>query len=149
MRMHVQCIVLVLAACATTGEAGKGDENLPTAGVGPFRKLDGDEVPGVAPFVLDDRKALFREPAALDDNGATILYAVAKVEREGGDAIVRSRATDGRSFYGTSVDSAHVPKVVLRADQPRAADRLLALELVIGERVRTNWSAQHETHGNE
>src|SRR5439155_12909767 len=34
------------------------------------------------------------------------------------DVIVRSRALDGRAFYGTSADSAHVPPAVLRADQP-------------------------------
>ncbi|HEY8075096.1 MAG TPA: hypothetical protein VIF62_13325, partial [Labilithrix sp.] len=120
LRMHVLCILL--AACATTGTEGKGDENLPTAGVGPFRKLDGTEVPGVAPFVLDDRTLFFREPCALDQNGDTVLFAVAKVN--GKDAIVRSRATDGRSFYGTGSDSGHTPPVVLAADQPWEGDAL-------------------------
>jgi hypothetical protein len=114
VRMYFACILLV--ACATTGEEGKGDENLPTAGVGPFRKLDGEEVPGVAPFVLDDRNVLFREPCALDDNGDMILYAVGRFE--GKDVIVRSRSKDGRAFYGTSVDSGHTVPIVLRADQP-------------------------------
>ena len=55
--------LVVLAACATTGEAGEGDKNLPSAGVGPFRKLEPEEVKGLAPFVLQDEASLYREPA--------------------------------------------------------------------------------------
>jgi hypothetical protein len=122
MRARVPVWCLLLTACATLGAPGKGDENLPTAGVGPFRKLEGDEVPGVAPFVLDDRTMLFREPAALDDGGATVLFAVARAN--GKDVIVRSRATDGRAFFGTGSDTGHTPPVVLSADQPWEGDSL-------------------------
>jgi hypothetical protein len=109
-------VVLVASACATTGASGRGDENLPTSGVGPFRKLADDEVLGVAPFVLDDKAGLYREPAVLADGAAAILYAVG---RDGDrDVIVRSRADDARSFYGTSSDTGHRPVTVLAADAP-------------------------------
>ncbi|MDB4934931.1 MAG: hypothetical protein JWP87_1903 [Labilithrix sp.] len=112
---------LLALSCATTGAEGKGDQNLPTAGVGPFRKLAGDEVPGIAPFVLDDRVAIYREPAVLapaiaTDDEPTILFAVAK--RMGADVIVRTRADDGRAFFGTNGDFGKTPPVVLAADVP-------------------------------
>jgi len=114
-----------LTSCATTGAAGEGDRDLPTVGVGPFRKLGVTEVPGIAPFVLDDRVRLYRDPAVLADGDATLLYAVATVAGPAGcddpagcDVIVRSRALDGRAFFGTTGDIGHVPPVVLRADQP-------------------------------
>jgi hypothetical protein len=112
-------LVACVAACATGGDTGKGDENLPTSGAGPFRKLDGNEVAGVAPFVLDDKNALYREPAVMHDPGGggdVILYAIGK--QEGRDVVVRSRATDARSFYGTTSDIGHTPPAVLAADQP-------------------------------
>ena len=46
-------LMALIAACATTGDDGEGDLNLPTSGVGPFRKLSGAETRGIAPFVLD------------------------------------------------------------------------------------------------
>jgi hypothetical protein len=109
------------ASCATTGAEGEGDKNLPTAGVGPFRKLGVDEVPGIAPFVLDDRVAIYREPAILApaiaaDDSPAILYAVGK--QAGADVIVRTRADDGRAFLGTSGDFGRSPPVVLAADAP-------------------------------
>src|SRR5690348_8955836 len=76
---------LALAACATTGASGKGDENLPNERIGPFRKLSADEVPGIAPFVLDDRNASYREPAALAEGDSVVLFAVAA--RDGKDVI--------------------------------------------------------------
>jgi hypothetical protein len=114
-------VAFVALACATTGAEGQGDRNLPTAGVGPFRKLAGDEVPGIAPFVLDDRVAIYREPAVLapviaTDDEPTILYAVAK--QKGADVIVRSRADDGRAFFGTNGDFGKTPPIVLAADAP-------------------------------
>jgi hypothetical protein len=110
-------VLLVLVACATTGADGEGDRNLPTVGMGPFRKLDPEEVRGIAPFVLDDREALYREPAVLGEEGTStiFLYAVAR-QADGKDAIVRSRAPDGRSFFGTSFHGGRRPKVVLTAD---------------------------------
>lgn len=106
----------VVAACATTGADGDGDLHLPSVNVGPFRKLGNDEVPGIAPFVLDDRTAYYREPAALVDGADVLLFAVAKTPA--GDVIVRSRANDGRAFFGTSSDSGRSPPVVLRPTEP-------------------------------
>jgi hypothetical protein len=112
---------LLVPSCATTGAEGEGDKNLPTAGVGPFRKLAVDEVPGIAPFVLDDRVAIYREPAILApliaaDDSPAILYAVGKPA--GVDVIVRSRADDGRAFLGASGDFGRSPPIVLAADAP-------------------------------
>lgn len=104
----------VLAACATTGAAGEGDRDLPSAGVGPFRKLEVDEVKGIAPFVLDGEQALYREPTALQEGGDTWLFAVSA--RDGRDVVVRTRAHDGRTFYGTSAHFGARPAVVLEPD---------------------------------
>jgi hypothetical protein len=113
---HVTVVLLALS-CATTGAEGEGDRNLPTVGVGPFRKLAPDEVTGIAPFVFDDRVAIYREPAVLaEGQGATILYVVGKPN--GKDVIVRTRADDGRAFYGSSSDFGKVPPIVLSADLP-------------------------------
>ncbi len=109
-------LLFVVAACATTGAAGEGDKNLPSSGVGPFRKLDVDEVKGIAPFVLDDLPSQYREPAALQDGDETLLFAVAA--RDGRDVIVRTRALDGRTFYGTSAQFGAKPRVVLEPDAP-------------------------------
>lgn len=108
-------LALAGAACATTGASGKGDENLPSEEIGPFRKLAAEEVQGIAPFVLDDKNAAYREPAAIVDGDGVVLFAVAK--RDGKDVIVRSRANDARSFFGTSGDFGHTPEVVLAPDQ--------------------------------
>jgi hypothetical protein len=108
--------LLLVASCATTGAEGEGDKNLPTAGVGPFRKLDSEEVKGIAPFVLDDPQALYREPAVLRDGASTLLYAVARVS--GKDVIVRTRALDERTFYGASGHFGRKPQVVLEPDAP-------------------------------
>lgn len=105
-----------VAACATTGAAGEGDKNLPSSGVGPFRKLDIDEVKGIAPFVLDDALAQYREPAVLPEGEETLLFAVAV--RDGRDVIVRTRALDGRTFYGTSAQFGAKPRIVLEPDAP-------------------------------
>lgn len=107
---------LLLAACATTGAEGEGSTDLPTAGVGPFRRFADAEVRGIAPFVVDDRDARYREPAAVVDDGAVVLFAVAS--SAAGDVVVRTRATDARSFYGVSGDLGRAPRVVLSADRP-------------------------------
>jgi hypothetical protein len=107
---------LLLAACATTGEPGEGDRDLPTAGVGPFRKLAPEEVKGIAPFVLEDPNALYREPAVLREGEATLLYAVA---RDGGrDVIVRTRALDERTFFGSTGHLGNKPATVLAPEAP-------------------------------
>ncbi len=95
--------LILLVSCATTGASGKGDENLPSAGVGPFRKLADDEVLGVAPFVLDDKAGQYREPAAILDGASVLLYATGKDGGGARDVIVRSRAEDARSFFGTTL----------------------------------------------
>ena len=107
------CVVLA-PSCATMGSEGVGDLDLPSAGMGPFRKLAAEEVPGVAPFVLDDRNANYREPAVLAEGRGALLYVVATVN--GVDVIVRSRALDGRAFFGTTTNVGNRPSVVLGAD---------------------------------
>lgn len=102
---------LALVACATTGAGGEGDRDLPSAGVGPFRKLADEEVSGIAPFVFDRPDDGFGEPAVLDEGTDVLLFAAAV--RDGVNVIVRTRATDGRNFYGTSGDSARSAPVVL------------------------------------
>lgn len=119
-----------LAACATVGDGGAGDVGLPTTGVGPFRKLESAEVPGIAPLVLDDKRAVFREPGALVrgaggvDGPEVWLYAVAKDPASGKDVIVRSRAADGRAFFGTSQHGGRTPPIVLRPTEPWEGDAL-------------------------
>jgi hypothetical protein len=105
---------IALAACATTGDSGEGDRDLPTSGVGPFRKLDIEEVKGIAPFVLDDDRAGYREPAALQEGEETLLFAVGA--KDGRDVIFRTRALDGRTFHGTSGHFGVKPPVVLEPD---------------------------------
>lgn len=114
---HSTVVALVLlTSCATTGAEGDGERNLPSAGVGPFRKLEAEEMKGTAPFVLDDPQALYREPAVLRDGNATLLYAVARVG--GKDVIVRTRAFDERTFYGASGGQFGTkPLVVLEPDK--------------------------------
>ena len=114
MRARLLLSCFVLGACASLGSPGEGDVDLPTAGVGPFRKLASVELLGVAPYVLDDPASQYREPAALAVSGSELyLYAVAS--RGGHDALVRTHATDGRSFFGAT--GGQVPPVVLAADQ--------------------------------
>jgi hypothetical protein len=109
--------VVALAGCATTGDSGQGDLGLPTTGMGPFRKLTPEEVKGgSAPFVLEDPRALYREPAVLREGSDTVLFAVARVGDA--DVIVRTRATDERTFFGTSAQFGVKPLVVLAPDAP-------------------------------
>jgi hypothetical protein len=107
---------LFAAACATTGASGEGDRELPTAGVGPFRELREEEVRGIAPFVLDAEAARYREPSAIQAGEETWLYAVASVSDR--DVIVRTKATDGRTFHGTTTQFGAKPRVVLEPDAP-------------------------------
>ena len=102
-------------ACATLGEPAGGDQNLPSSGVGPFRKLAGAETPGTAPYVLDDPAASYRQPAALPLAQGVALYVVMK--SSGHDVIARTRADDGRAFFGAVSDIGHKPAVVLSTDQ--------------------------------
>jgi hypothetical protein len=114
-----------MGACGTLASRPGSGENLPSSGVGPFRPLARNEMPPFAapPFVLDDNSSQFREPSvvAADGEGSgdtdVLLYAVAQIS--GRDVIVRTRAGDARSFYGSAADNetgahpAHSPAVVL------------------------------------
>jgi hypothetical protein len=112
--------LLVLTAialrCATLAETAGGDQNSPSAGVGPFRKFAPGEIRGSAPYVLDDKPALYREPAALADANGVSLYLVMH-DAQGHDVIGRTSAADGRTFFGAPQDVGHKPKEVLASDQ--------------------------------
>jgi hypothetical protein len=114
MRTVLLCVLAT--ACATLAEPAGGDQNIPTSGAGPFRKLAGAEVLGAAPYLLDDSTALFREPAALPLPQGVALYVVMQAS-SGHDVIARTRADDGRTFYGAAEDVGHKPLQVLAADQ--------------------------------
>ncbi len=125
--------LLLVGACASLASPGGGDVDLPAAGVGPFRKLDGDETLGVAPFVLDDKTKRWRDPAVLPvdpvaGGPAVLLYAAGTMG--GRDVIVRTRADDGRSFFGATVGAS--PVVVLRADADAEAMRAPSVARVGG-----------------
>jgi hypothetical protein len=64
--------------CATLAETAAGDKNLPSAGGGPFRKLQAAELEhGSVPYVLDDSTAVYRQPAVLPISGMELaLYLV-------------------------------------------------------------------------
>ena len=118
MKRALCMFMIAQAACATIGSDGQGDLELPTSGVGPFRKLGGSEMHGVPPYVLDSQSARYREPTAIPQDTdvrstRVVLYAVAF--SQGHDAIVRTHADDARSFYGGSAGAS--PPVVLKADQ--------------------------------
>ena len=110
-------LALGAVACSTLAETAGGDSNLPSSGVGPFRKLTGEEVRGAV--VLDDKTLDYRAPSALPlgSGMADALYFVVHDAASGHDVIARSRATDGRSFYGAVQDVGHHPPTVLVSDQ--------------------------------
>ncbi|HEY1959048.1 MAG TPA: exo-alpha-sialidase [Polyangiaceae bacterium] len=111
-------LATLACACATIAENAGGDQNLPTSGAGPFRKLAGAEVHGTAPVLLDDKTLDYRSPSALalGDGTDVALYFVVH-DAGGHDVIARSRATDGRTFYGATLDLGHHAPQVLAADQ--------------------------------
>jgi len=122
-------VVLFVSACSTLGTASDDGQNLPTSGVGPFRKLSDTEVTAYAPFVLlaaapepsTAPATTYLEPSVLagstDASSADVtLFAVLVPPTGGGSSIVRTRADDARSFFGTSADSGHTPATVLTAD---------------------------------
>jgi hypothetical protein len=123
-RMNVLVITGALA-CSTLAETAGGDQNLPSAGGGPFRKLQGAEVHGTAPYLLDDATADYRQPTVLPLGGTELaLYFVMHDKTSGVYVIARSHALDGRSFYGATQDLGHSPKLVLASDQPWEAPDL-------------------------
>ena len=109
----VIALALLLAACATLAETAGGDQNLPSSGGGPFRKLQGAEAHG-APYVLDDLASNYRQPSALPIADTELaLYVVAHDKTSDKDVIARSHALDGRTFFGATQDFGHKPQVVL------------------------------------
>lgn len=119
MRRALLTLVALPLACATIGGPGLGDMDLPSSGVGPFRKLASSEVQSTAPYLLDDPLVRWRDPGALVLGGTEVaLYAVVDrdVAGETREVIVRSRATDGRSFFGGR--GGQVPPVAVIADAP-------------------------------
>ncbi len=119
MRLAILSLVLLPIACATVGGPGLGDVDLPSSGVGPFRKLTSSEVQTTAPFLLDDPLLRWRDPGVLPLGGTEVaLYAVVDrdVAGEKREVIVRSRATDGRTFFGGR--GGQVPPIAVIADAP-------------------------------
>lgn len=128
--------VPLIASCATLGSPGAGDRDLPWAGVGPFRRLEAGEMLDVAPFVLSNARARYREPDALplrpEGRGemAVALYFVGTYRDGAGadaperDGIYRSSADDARSFYGAPLDSGRTPPRVLAPTEPWEGDGL-------------------------
>ncbi|MBX3230007.1 MAG: hypothetical protein KIT84_25765 [Labilithrix sp.] len=104
-------MLVMLVACGTTGDAGGDEAILPSAGMGPFRPLAEKELKGAAPFVLDDSLARYADPAVLADGESTLLYAVTQGK------IVRTRANDGRTFFGAG-QVGRAPAVVLAPTEP-------------------------------
>jgi len=138
-------------ACGTLASPGSGDLDLPTADVGPFSPLTQAEVAAgdIPPFVFLGQSAQYREPSAIaasaDTSGpGVILYAVATTSS--GNVIVCTRADDGVSFYGDTVDQQNHPgdrpPVVLRASQPwEGADLSGPSALRVGSEVRLYYAA--------
>jgi hypothetical protein len=136
MRPLRLCGFLLCASCATLGGESNGGVNLPSAGVGPFRPLVAGELApaAVVPYVFanataspQDPTTSYREPTvvgASDDPASAAVWMYAVATRGGAPVIVRTRADDGRSFYGDAADDAdtshppHAPPVVFGADQP-------------------------------
>lgn len=118
-RMLFALTALAVAACATIGGPGQGDVDLPSSGVGPFRKLASSEVQSTAPFLLDDPLVRWRDPGVLPLGGTEVaLYAVVDrdVAGESREVIVRTRATDGRTFFGGR--GGQIPPIAVIADAP-------------------------------
>jgi hypothetical protein len=112
--MKTRAILLVLATgCATLAETAGGDQNLPSSGGGPFRKLQGVEAHG-APYVLDDLTSNYRQPCTLPIADTEVaLYVVAHDKTSDKDVIARTHALDGRTFFGATQDFGHKPQTVL------------------------------------
>jgi hypothetical protein len=119
---------LAAGACATLGSPPGGDQGLPSADMGPFRAITTAEESNNPPFVLVSTVSQLTEPSALavdpsDRSSLNVyLYAVSTPivgSGVGPSVIVRSRAEDARSFYGSFGDPKHsAPPVVLSASLP-------------------------------
>lgn len=100
-----------LVACGTLGDTSEDTSEPPRAGMGPFRALADAELKGVAPFVLDDSSARYADPAVLAEGDDVLLYAATQGK------IVRTRARDGRTFFGAG-QAGRAPVVVLTPTEP-------------------------------
>jgi hypothetical protein len=113
MRSLLVTLALGLAGCATLAEPSSGDQNLPSAGAGPFRALVAGELGSLraAPDGLDDTRDFGRDIAVLDADGdpttlGVLAYVAAAVSMGGMDptptsptrSLVRYDALDGRTF---------------------------------------------------
>jgi hypothetical protein len=121
--------LLLVVSCSTLGTSSDDGQNLPTSGVGPFRKLGDTELMSSAPFVLlapgPAMKTLpattYLEPAILAASGdasstEVTLFTVLVPADGSGSSIVRTRADDARSFFGMNGESGHAPAMALVAD---------------------------------
>lgn len=109
--MRRPLLLVLCAACATIGSESDVPE-LPSSGVGPFRKLEAKEVRGTAPLVLDSSRIEYSEPSVLAEDDAVVLYVTKRVSATESE-IVRTRATDARTFYGATGHFGKTPVTVL------------------------------------
>ena len=91
----MRALLLLVAGCGTLAGEGVGDRNLPSAGMGPFRALEDDEV-SQAPFISGARTPQGSAQIALLADGTFVLYR--GDERDGSRAIVRETSVDGIDF---------------------------------------------------
>jgi len=126
LRLRALGLLAMVSACATLANSGGGDDNLPEAGLGPFREIATDELGNnrVAPYALRDDDEFARDVSVIDTDGDSSTldvwaYAARTVFAEGVEPdptmpttdIVRHVAADGRSFERN-------PDTVLQAEAP-------------------------------
>ena len=114
--------LVAISACATLDQESPIGQNLPSSGVGPFQVLSQMQVEpaDVAPYVFLWPGQSPMEPCALPqstDTTTPALFMYLDGQGSKGTVIARTRADDGISFYGDTVDeanhSSHKPPVVL------------------------------------
>lgn len=139
-------VALVLGGCATLAEGGGGDEGLPNASAGPFRKLAEGELGNSrsAPNALLDKDTFPRDPAVVDLDGDPATLAVAgyfAASAEGQPAtsppraILRHGALDARSFDRSG-------DVVLEPSEPWEGDSIGAPSaLRVGDEIWVYYTA--------
>jgi hypothetical protein len=117
MRALAFPLLVAVAGCGIgfAGDGSGGDEDLPTAGAGPFRKLEFDEnTPADEPWLATDRTLDFTEPSLVPRSGGGFVYFYT---RENPDPPVG----DGEILRGAIADPTDLPDEppvpVLVADQ--------------------------------
>ncbi|MFO0663184.1 MAG: hypothetical protein U0174_04495 [Polyangiaceae bacterium] len=110
-------LVLSIAGCATIGSDSDLAE-VPSSGVGPFRKFEAKEVKGIAPFVLDSSRTEYVEPSVLAGDGTGVILYATKRTSDTTSEIVRTRADDARTFYGATGHFGKAPITVLAPALP-------------------------------